>query len=95
MARSRTDRRIGRQNRIHVVAENSEAEIAATRARTEFDTVLRSLAGNIMRISHGEGRPEEIIWQLADVLQSVQMHYDCIGCFPSTADIRRSLRLDN
>ncbi len=94
MAWSGTDRRRAGRDRIQVVAENSEAEIAAARARAEFDRILRSLAGNIMRVSRGAGRPEEIIWQLADVLQAVQVHYDCFGSFPSTSDIQTSLRVD-
>lgn len=79
---------------MRIVSENSDAEIAAARARDEIVWPLRELAANLMRVIRGAGKPYDIGKQAAAVVSAFVDYREVVGAYPTSYEITHALRLD-
>jgi hypothetical protein len=56
---------------------------------------LRELAANIIRVTRGAGRAFDISLQAEAFLKAMVEHRNAIGYYPSAADLKQALRIDD
>jgi len=64
---------------MRVVSENSETDIARSRALIDVECALRELAANTLRVIRGAGEPDELGEQMIKVLDAMFAHRDAAG----------------
>ncbi|WP_374572779.1 hypothetical protein [Phenylobacterium sp.] len=78
---------------MRLVSDNSDADLAAGRARQELRRALRAVAANILRIVRGAGKPAELADQL-DELQLAISAFQGVTGLPPTAEFSGMLELE-
>ncbi|MDX0127409.1 hypothetical protein GOC15_22810 [Sinorhizobium meliloti] len=79
---------------LKVVAENTRAKIDENWAQEVFNQQLIELAGNIIRVTRGAGKPHEVISQCNEVLKAAIDFRDRVGMLPSSASVANALMLE-
>jgi hypothetical protein len=70
-------------------------EPSTERACGEVGDRLRELAANIIRVTRGAGRAFDISLQAEAFLKAMVEHRNAIGYYPSAADLKQALRIDD
>ncbi|WP_310379780.1 hypothetical protein [Rhizobium sp. 1399] len=80
--------------KLSVVAQNTSQQIETNDAQQQVNAALLQLAANIIRVVRGAGRPEELLSQCADVVNSAVDYRDAAGRLPSPATLASAIHLE-
>jgi hypothetical protein len=78
---------------MRIVSENSEADLARRRAMAPVDWALRDLTANLMRVTRGAGRPNQIGRQAQALVDAMIEFRDATGVHPSPDEISDALAI--
>ncbi|NTI22068.1 hypothetical protein G6M87_09355 [Rhizobium rhizogenes] len=78
---------------LAVVAENSQKQIDTEYAQQRVDRAMVELAANIMRVVRGAGKPEELIRQCVDVVNTAVAFDEVTHAFPSPFSLATAIQL--
>lgn len=79
---------------VRIVSSHSDAEIEAGFILREISWDLRELTANLMRVTRGAGKPDQIGPQCAKVVELLVQYRVSKGCYPSAYDLQAILDLD-
>ena len=80
-------------DKIKLVSERDEKEIAAPRARSELELAIRDFAANVLRIIAGAGDSGRLLNQLVPVIEAHKKLLELTGnTFASEISIGQALR---
>ena len=75
---------------MKLVSSQTEKQRQAAEAERKFERRLKELAANIMRVTRGAGRPEDVVSQILSCMETLQAHHDAGG---SVAEINAGAML--
>ena len=64
---------------MKLISSQTEQQRQAAEAQREFERSLKELAANIMRVTRGAGRPEDIVSQILSCMEALRAHHDAGG----------------
>jgi hypothetical protein len=71
--------------------EKSEADLVRQTASDQVDWKIRELTANLLRITRGAGKPEEIMRQMNDLAAAIRGYWDAFGLSPYGDEFARAL----
>jgi hypothetical protein len=80
---------------MRIVSEKSEADLARERASDQVAWKIRELTANLLRITRGAGKPDEITMQMNDLAAATQGFWDAFGLSPYADEFPRALDVSN
>src|SRR5580698_9889249 len=80
---------------MRTVSENSQTELARRRASDQVDGKIRELTANLLRITRGAGKPQEIMQQMNDLAAAIWSFWDSVGLSPYADEFSRALDVSN
>jgi hypothetical protein len=80
---------------MRIVSEKSEADLARERASDRVGWKLRELTANLLRITRGAGKPEEIMRQMNGLTAAIQSFWEAVGLSPYADEFSRALDVSN
>lgn len=79
---------------MRIVSENSEQDLARLRAEGDARRAVSELTANLLRITRGAGKPDEIARHLSALATAMQEHWDAAKFWPYD-ELADELRCDN
>jgi hypothetical protein len=79
---------------IHIVSEQSEADIEKNRTREALGFALRAMAANLLRIIRGAGKSYELPRDMAECVRLFQAYYDAHAMWPDSFTFQQALDFD-
>ncbi len=78
---------------MKLVIDNSEADIEKNRATSRVEGSLVRLTANLMRVTRGAGKPEDVIDQVCAFIKAASEYEETTGSFLDSNIIANCLRL--
>jgi hypothetical protein len=80
---------------MKVVSENTEADLARGRAERSIEAALRALTANLIRVTRGAGKPEEINHQIVRLAEATTAYSSAAGVLPAGDTLAGFIRLED
>lgn len=78
---------------IGLVSSQSEAEVVRGREMPRISYKLRAMMANLLRVTRGAGKPEQILRDCKEFLDSVEELYDKSETYPNGKELKQMLSI--